>query len=172
MVRQLLLAGLAIALGGLLLALGAQRRWRPSWLPDDDEFPALAFASALALHLDHSDVPFKLGGRGTPWPPPPSRARADSEPALGMDPWTARTAAGRDPGSHVQTGTGQRPRERRPHLGADRLAWAETGRDAERIADGHQRPVVFGEVSLVPAFGLRRQDRLAPVFVKAGVDPP
>ncbi len=141
----LLVGGVTIVLGGLLVGLSRIHRRRP--VLDDEDFPALSY------ELD------------------PETPLRPSEPALHRDPWPAATV-GCHPGPDVEAGPGEGPREGGPLLGADRLPRRQTGLDPHGLAYGHEHGVVLGEITALAAFRLGREDRLPPILVQAGVDPP
>jgi hypothetical protein len=148
--RRLLLAATGLlALGALLLGLGRDCRRFGSGAPGhQDPFPALTFAPTVAE-----------GG----WDPAalPGRAPAGAMPAR-------RPAVG----PYVEAGLGQRSGQGRPGVHADRRPGRHAGRVAQRLTQGHQGPVVIGQVAAALALLLGGDRRFPAILVEPGVDAP
>jgi hypothetical protein len=137
-----------LALGVGLVVLGAallelDRRRRRLVPALDDDFPALTFAPRVA--------PLGQGAKGA------------------AQRWTA--PLGRS-GPNVEPGPGQRPRQAAAGVHADLLPGFEAGGNVQRLARGHEGPVVLRQVAKALRLLHRRDRGLAAIFVQAGVDRP
>jgi hypothetical protein len=158
-VRRLLSAGLAMIAAGVAF-LAVDRRRRAASV-------AVASVAAVAVAVASDDFPALTFEPTVRW------TAADALDA-GAGGWPAgpRPGRGRSRGPDVETGASQAAGQPGSGIHAHRRSWLEAGGHAQGGTHRHQGGVVLRQLALATGLPARRDRRLPPVLVQAGIDRP